>query len=54
MIPESMVQMALFIANAVVFLLNLAAFATSNEPRDLMAAVAWMGSAAYWLWRATM
>jgi hypothetical protein len=54
MIPESSVQFALFVANAVVFILNVAAFATSDEPRDLMAAVAWMGSAAYWLWRATM
>jgi hypothetical protein len=49
-----MVQFALFIANAVVFILNVAAYATSNESRDFMAAVAWLGSAAYWLWRATM
>lgn len=42
---------ALFVANGMVAWLNLAAFHTSREARDFVAAVAWAGSTAWWLLR---
>lgn len=38
-------------ANVVVAFLNVSAFMETNDSRDSAAAVAWMGSALYWLVR---
>lgn len=47
-------QLTLGIANAIVAALNIAAFTNSRDARDAVAGVAWVGSMAYWLWRASL
>lgn len=41
----------LFMANAVVALLNARAYGKTADTRDLAATIAWGGSTAYWLFR---
>lgn len=45
-------QLMLGAANAAVATLNVLAFIDSGDRRDVTAAVAWIGSTAYWFWRA--
>jgi hypothetical protein len=41
----------LFVANAIVALLNAHAYGKTADTRDLAATIAWGGSTAYWLTR---
>jgi hypothetical protein len=47
-------QLTLGVANAIVAMLNAMAFVGSRDRRDVVAAVAWVGSMAYWFWRASI
>ena len=50
---ERVARLALFAANACVSALDLACALASGEARDWLAALAWAGSAGFWLWQAT-
>ena len=47
-------QMMLGMANVAVALLNAIAYQSSDDNRDMIAAIAWSGSAFYWFWRAML
>lgn len=51
---DTLFQLMLGAANAVVAALNVLAFIDSGDRRDMTAAIAWLGSMAYWFWRASL
>ena len=50
----SLVRAALAAANFVVAALDYAAWLKTGEARDLVAALAWLGSGSVWLWMAVV
>lgn len=47
-------QLALGVANAIVAVMNAVAYAETLDVRDAVSSIAWFGSMAYWLWKASI